>query len=46
MQLSRFSEGIHFLLCVIYIYSKYASVISSIDIKGIKITNYLQKNIR
>ena len=44
MQLiSKFNEGICFLLCVIDIYSKYAWVIPVKDKKGITITNAFQK---
>ena len=41
MQLiSKFNKGIHFLLCVIYIFSKYTWVIK--DKKNITITNAFQ----
>ena len=44
MQLIRkFDEGIHFLLCVIDIFSKYAWVIPLKDKKGITITNAFKK---
>ena len=44
MQLmSKFDEGIRFLLCVIYIYSKYAWDALLKDKKGITITNTFQK---
>ena len=43
MQLSKFNKGIHFLLCVIDIYSKYAWVIPLKDKKVITITNAFQK---
>ena len=44
MQLiSKFYKSIHFLLCVIDIFSKYAWVISLKDKKGITITNAFQK---
>ena len=44
MQLvNKFNKGIRFLLCVIDIYSKYASVIPVKDKKGITITTVFQK---
>ena len=44
MQLiSKFNEGIRFLLCVIGVYSKCAWVIPLKDRKGISITNAFQK---
>ena len=44
MQLIRkFDEGIHFLLCAIDIFSKYAWVIPLKDKKGITITNAFKK---
>ena len=44
MQLiSKFNEGIRFLLCVIGVYSKCAWVIHLKDRKGISITNAFQK---
>ena len=36
--LSKFNKGVRFLLCVFYIYSKYAWVIPLKDKKGITIT--------
>ena len=43
MQLiSKFNKGIRFLLCVIDIFSKYASVIPLKDKKGVYITNAFQ----
>ena len=44
MQLtSKFNRDVYFLLCVFYdIFSKYASVISMKDKKGIIITNAFQ----
>ena len=36
--LSKFNNGVRFLLCVFYIYSKYAWVIPLKDKKGITIT--------
>ena len=39
----KFNKGFRFLLCVIDIYSKYASVIPLKDKKGITITNAFQK---
>ena len=46
MQLiSKFNKEICFLLCVIYIFSKYAWVIPFKDIKGITFTNAPQKVI-
>ena len=47
MQLvSKFNKGFMFLLCVIDIYRKYASVIPLQDKKGITITNAFQKIFR
>ena len=44
MQLvNKFNKGVRFLLCVIDIYSKYASVIPVKDKKGITITTVFQK---
>ena len=44
MQLiSKFNKGIHFLLCVIDIFSKHALVIPLKDKKRIAITNAFQK---
>ena len=44
MQLiSKFDKGIHFLLCVIDIFSKYAWVIPLKDKRCITITNAFQK---
>ena len=43
--ISKFNKGFRFLLCVIDIYSKYASVIPLIDKKGITITNAFKKNL-
>ena len=44
MQLiSKFNKGIHFLLCVIDIFSKYAWAIPSKDKKDTIITNALKK---
>ena len=44
MQLAnKFDKGVRFLLCVIDIYSKYASVIPVKDKKGITITTVFQK---
>ena len=46
MQLiSKFNKWFRFLLCIIDIYIKYASVIPLKDKKGITITNALQKNL-
>ena len=44
--LSKFNKGVHFLLCVIDVYSKYTWVIPLIDKKGITITNAFQKNFK
>ena len=41
--LSKFNIGIHFLLCFIDTYSKYAWVISLKDTKGTTIINAFQK---
>ena len=47
MQLiSKFNKGIHFLLCVIDIFSKYVWVIPLKDKKGITITNSFEKNLK
>ena len=47
MQLiSKFNKAICFLLCVIYIYSKYACFIPLRDKKGITITNAFQKILK
>ena len=44
MQLIRkFNEGFKFLLCVIYIFSKYAWVVPLKDKKSVAITNAFQK---
>ena len=44
MQLAnKFNKGVRFLLCVIDIYSKHASVIPVKDKKGITITTVFQK---
>ena len=44
MQLIRkFNKGFRFLLCVIYIFSKYAWVVPLKDKKGVTITNAFQK---
>ena len=41
--LSKFNKEFRFLLCVIYIFSKYASGIPSKDKKGVSIVNAFQK---
>ena len=47
MQLiSKFNEGIRFLLCAIDIYSKYAWVVPLKDKKGVIIGWHIYKNIR
>ena len=47
MQLvSTFNKGIHFLLCVINIYSKYAWIIPLKVKKGITINNTLRKILK
>ena len=44
MQLiSKFNKGFRFLLCVIYIFSKYAWVVPLKDKKSVAITNAFQK---
>ena len=44
MQLIRkFNEGFKFLLCVIYIFSKYAWVVPLKDKKGVSIVNAFHK---
>ena len=42
--ITKFNKGIHFLLCVIDVYSKYTWVVPSKDQKGITITNAFQKS--
>ena len=44
--ISTFNKGVCFLLRVIHIFSKYASVVSLKDTKYIKITNALQKILK
>ena len=44
--ISTFNKGVCFLLRVIHIFSKYASVVSLKDTKCIKITNALQKILK
>ena len=44
--ISKFNKGIHFLLCVIDIYSKYAWVIPLKDRKGITIAYAFQKILK
>ena len=47
MQLiSKFNKGIHFLLCMIDIFTKYAWIIPLKDKKSITITNAFQKVIK
>ena len=47
MQLIRkFNKGFRFLLCVIYIFSKYAWVVPLKDKKGVTITNAFQKILK
>ena len=43
--LSKYNKGYKFLLCVIDVYTKYASVVSLKDKKGISIVNVFQKII-
>ena len=43
--LSKYNKGDKFLLCVIDVYTKYASVVSLKDKKGISIVNVFQKII-
>ena len=43
--LSKFNNGIHFLLCVIDIYSEYTWVILLKDKNRIKTTNAFQKRL-
>ena len=46
MQLiSKFNKGIRSLLCVIYIFSKYAWVVPLNDKKGVTIVNAFQKSL-
>ena len=44
--ISKFNKGIHFLLCVIDIYSKYTWGVLLKDEKGITITNAFQKILK
>ena len=44
--LSKYNKGYKFLLCVIDVYTKYASVVSLKDKKGISIVNVFQKIIK
>ena len=44
--LSKFNKGFRFLLCVIYIFSKYAWVVPLKDRKGISIVNAFQKILK
>ena len=44
--LSKFNKGFRFLLCFIYIFSKYAWVIPLKDKKGISIVNAFQKILK
>ena len=47
MQLiSKFNKGFRFLLCLINIFSKYASVVPLKDKKGISIVNAFQKMLK
>ena len=47
MQLiNKFNKGFRFLLCVINIFSKYASVVPLKDEKGISIVNAFQKMLK
>ena len=47
MQLiSNFNKGFKYLLCVIDIFSKYASVVPLKDKKGISIVNAFQKMLK
>ena len=47
MQLiSKFNKGFRFLLCVIDIFSKYVSVVSLKDKKGVSIVNVFQKILK
>ena len=41
--ISKFNKGIHFLLCVIDIFNKYAWVLPLKDKRGITITNAFKK---
>ena len=43
--LSKFNRGICVLFCVIDIYSKYVSVVSLKDTKGVTITKAFQKTL-
>ena len=43
--ISRFNKGFKFLVCVIYIYTKYAWVIPLKDKKGITTTNAFRKKL-
>ena len=44
--ISKFNKGFRFLLCVIYIFSKYACIIPLKDKKEITITNVFQKILK
>ena len=44
--ISKFNNGFRFLLCVIDIFSKYTSVISLKDKKGVSIVNAFQKILK
>ena len=47
MQLiSKFNKGFRFLLCVIYIFSKYAWVVPLKDEKGLSIANVFQSILK
>ena len=43
--LSKYNKGIKYLLCAIYLFSKYAWVISIKDKKGVSIVNAFKKII-
>ena len=44
--ISKFNQGFRFLLCVIHIFSKYASVVHWKDKKGMAIANAFQKTLK
>ena len=44
--ISKYNEGIEYLLCVIDLYSKYAWVVPLKDKKGVSVANAFQKSFR
>ena len=43
--LSKYNKGIKYLLCAIYLFSKYALVVAVKDKRRITIVNAFQKNV-